>query len=80
MSVICGKCLLAAAASEPAHSVCLLRGRLAAQLALFALAGPALVTQQLQPALQATLAALNTKDIACAAAAYMQARMRQHFE
>ena len=48
--------------------------RLAAQLALFALAGLALATQQLHPALQAAQAALDARDHAAAVAAFLQVR------
>ena len=49
--------------------------RLAAQLALFALAGLALITRQLYPALEATLAALHLHDHTSATAAYLQVHM-----
>ncbi len=48
------------------------RGRLAAQLALCALAGLALVASAIAPALAATLAALDARDRPAAAAAFLR--------
>jgi hypothetical protein len=48
------------------------RGRLAAQLALCALAGLALVASAIAPALAATLAALAARDRAAAAAGFLR--------